>query len=63
MLGPADFLNPQSPDRILAELMRPWERAGLAPRELELWTNALRKIAEALERLDRELVQKGENGQ
>jgi tRNA/rRNA methyltransferase len=54
VLAPADFLNPQGPERILAELMRPWERARLAPRELELWTNALRKASEALERLGRE---------
>jgi tRNA/rRNA methyltransferase len=50
ILGPADFLNPQSPDRILTELLRPLERAGLTPRELELWSNALRKVAGALTR-------------
>jgi tRNA/rRNA methyltransferase len=63
VLEPAEFLNPQSPDLILTELMRAWERARLAPRELELWGNALRKIGHTLDRLDRELVQKGENGQ
>ncbi len=51
VLEPADFLNPQSPDRILTELMRAWERAQLGPRELELWSNALRKVGETLARL------------
>jgi tRNA C32,U32 (ribose-2'-O)-methylase TrmJ len=50
VLEPADFLNPQSPDRILTELTRPWERAQLAPREIELWQNALRKVADTLAR-------------
>ena len=45
VLEPAGFLNPQSPDRILTELMRAFERAALGPRELELWENALRKVA------------------
>jgi tRNA/rRNA methyltransferase len=53
VLEPVEFLNPQGPDRILAELMRPWERARLAPRELELWSNALRKVSEELGRLAR----------
>jgi tRNA/rRNA methyltransferase len=47
-LDPVGFLNPQGPDRILDELMRPWERATLTPRELQLWSNALRKLAAAL---------------
>jgi tRNA/rRNA methyltransferase len=46
VLEPAGFLNPQSPDLILTELMRAFERAALAPRELELWGNALRKASE-----------------
>lgn len=49
-LVPADFVNPQAPERILAELLRPLERAQLTPRELELWSNALRKVALALAR-------------
>ena len=58
VLDPADFLNPQGPDRILAELMRPWERAQLDPRELELWSNALRKLAETLARRGPQKVEK-----
>jgi tRNA C32,U32 (ribose-2'-O)-methylase TrmJ len=50
VLEPAGFLNPQSPDRILTELMRAFERAELAPRELELWGNALRKASESAAR-------------
>ncbi len=46
VLEPAGFLNPQSPDLILTELMRVFERAQLTPRELELWANALRKVAQ-----------------
>jgi tRNA/rRNA methyltransferase len=49
-LAAADFLNPQSPDRILDELLRPLARAQLSPREVDLWGNALRKIAGALTR-------------
>src|SRR5581483_8985750 len=50
VLDSADFLNPQNPERILGELMRPLERAGLNARELELWGNALRKLGAALGR-------------
>jgi tRNA C32,U32 (ribose-2'-O)-methylase TrmJ len=65
VLEPADFLNPQGPDRILAELMRPWERARIGPREIELWSNALRKVGETLDRLARQPRRKprNENGQ
>ena len=49
-LEASDFLNPQSPGRILDELLRPLARAQLSPRELDLWGNALRKIVGALER-------------
>jgi tRNA/rRNA methyltransferase len=50
VLDGAQFLNLQNPDRILDELSRPLARAQLSPRELELWTNALRKIAGGLKR-------------
>jgi tRNA/rRNA methyltransferase len=50
VLEPIGFLNPQSPDLILTELVRAWERAQLTPREAELWGNALRKVDETLER-------------
>ncbi len=50
VLGGAQFLNPQNPDRILDELTRPLARAQLTPREVELWSNALRKIAGGLKR-------------
>ncbi len=41
----ADFLNPQNPQAILAELRQPLERAGLSRRELQLWKSALKKLA------------------
>jgi tRNA/rRNA methyltransferase len=50
MLDRADFLNPQSPDRILDELCRPPARAQLSPRGLEFGKKALRKVAGVLER-------------
>jgi tRNA/rRNA methyltransferase len=46
----AGFLNPQSPELVLAELARCWERAELTPREAELWRNAFRKLGQALQR-------------
>jgi tRNA C32,U32 (ribose-2'-O)-methylase TrmJ len=49
-LEAAGFLNPQSPELVLAELVRCWERAELTPREAELWRNAFRKLAQALQR-------------
>jgi tRNA/rRNA methyltransferase len=41
----ADFLNPQNPQAILAELRQPLERAGLTRREWQLWRSALKKLA------------------
>ncbi len=49
VLEPIGFLNPQSPDLILTELVRAWERAQLTPREVELWGNALRKVSQTLD--------------
>jgi len=49
-LQAAGFLNPQSPELVLAELVRSWERAELTPREAELWRNAFRKLGQALQR-------------
>ncbi len=46
----AEFLNPQNPELVLSELARSWERAGLTPREAELWRNAFRKLADELTR-------------
>lgn len=50
VLAPAEFLNPQNPERILDELMRPLERGRLSAREWELWQNALRKVSATLAR-------------
>lgn len=49
-LSAAGFLNPQNPEAILGELVRTWTRAGLTPREAELWQNAFRKLADELAR-------------
>ncbi len=49
-LSAAGFLNPQNPGHILGELARSWTRAGLTPREAELWRNACRKVADELAR-------------
>jgi tRNA/rRNA methyltransferase len=40
----AAFLNPQNPRLILEELRRPFERAGLTKREVQLWKTALKKL-------------------
>jgi len=43
-LAQAGFLNPQSPQRILRELMRSLEKAGLTRREVELWLAAFDRL-------------------
>jgi tRNA/rRNA methyltransferase len=40
----AAFLNRQNPRLILEELRRPFERAGLTKREVQLWKTALKKL-------------------
>jgi tRNA/rRNA methyltransferase len=45
LLLEAGFLNPQNPDNILTELLRPLESSGLERRELLLWKTALKKLA------------------
>ncbi|MHB1846347.1 MAG: RNA methyltransferase [Deltaproteobacteria bacterium] len=49
-LAECGFLNPEQPELVLGELTRSWGRARLSRREVELWRNAFRKLADELAR-------------